>query len=56
MLEYYKKYTFSFSWVFIVVQGLITQSWNKAVSIYPCFPTRASRHTGTLKTGIRAKS
>lgn len=56
MLKYYKKDTFSFSWVFIIIQGLITQSWNKAVSIYHCFPTKASRHTATLKTGIRAKS
>lgn len=55
ILEYYKKYTFSFSWIFIIIQGLITRSWNKAVFI-PLFPNQGiethwnfeNRHEGKV--------
>lgn len=31
--EYFEKDTFLFSWVLIITQRLISQSWNKAVSV-----------------------
>lgn len=40
ILEYYKKDTFLFSWLFIIIQGLTIQSWNKAVFI-SLFPNQA---------------
>lgn len=39
IMKYYNKDTFSFSWVLIITQGLITRCWNKAVFI-PLFPNQ----------------
>lgn len=52
--EYYKKDTFLFSWVFIVTQGLITQSWNKAVPT-PLFPNQGIETHWYLENKHRGK-